>query len=367
MTATEAHIEYRRLRVPREHGSALIQPPLVSAPRLLGENIALRDSYDSCDIQGQSLLALSEEARRLLLSEAARYTAGYRDVAVTATRIGEHDSPTVLLAGHQPQPSHAGVWFKDFVLDALARSHGAVGIQLLIDNDVLRTASVRVPTGSVSDPAVEGMLLDRPAGELPYEERGIDDLELFGSFAERVRRAMRLLVPDPLVTKIWPAAVEAARAHGNLGRAVAQARHRLEGEWGLETLELPLSRVCDSRPFRRFLLHLLERLPTLHRLHNQVLDQYRQANRIRSRSHPVPDLAVEGPWLEAPFWIWTRTDPRRYPLFVRSSGDVLHCARAGPREPAGLPCTSTWTAAWKRHSTSYGSFASRASSCDPAH
>ena len=44
-------------------------------------------------------------------------------------------------------------------------------------------------------------------------------------------------------------------------------------------------------------------------------------NHIRSIAHPVPDLAAEGVWIEAPFWIWSREDPRRRHLFA--------CRRAG--------------------------------------
>ncbi|MBN1270587.1 MAG: hypothetical protein JXB04_13435, partial [Kiritimatiellae bacterium] len=51
--------------------------------------------------------------------------------------------------------------------------------------------------------------------------------------------------------------------------------------------------------------------------HNEIVHEYRRANRLRSASHPVPDLAEEGEWLEAPFWVWTAADPRRRGLFAR--------------------------------------------------
>ena len=34
----------------------------------------------------------------------------------------------------------------------------------------------------------------------------------------------------------------------------------------------------------------------------------------------MPDLAADGEWLEAPFWIWSAEDPERRPLFARQSG-----------------------------------------------
>jgi hypothetical protein len=310
---------------------------------LASQNALLRRRHEQYDVHGQSLLALSQEARHLLLEDAARYTRWYRDVGSSAI---DPVGPKIWLAGHQPQLPHPGVWFKNFVLGALAKHYGGVAVQLLIDNDLVRTASIRVPRGSVASPALESVLLDRPSGEAPYEERPIVDLELFSSLAWRVKQTLAPFVPDPLVHAMWPWAIQAARDTGNLGQSVAQARHRLEGAWGLTTLELPLSRVCDTRPFRRFTFHLLENLGRLHPLYNQALRDYRRANRIRSRSHPVPDLTAQGDWLEAPFWIWSDTSASRRPLFVRQCPDSIHL-RAGrtnansdrepPYEPTIIP------------------------------
>jgi hypothetical protein len=37
----------------------------------------------------------------------------------------------------------------------------------------------------------------------------------------------------------------------------------------------------------------------------------------------VPDLDASDGWLEAPFWIWSSTDPLRRPLYARLAGDGL--------------------------------------------
>jgi len=73
----------------------------------------------------------------------------------------------------------------------------------------------------------------------------------------------------------------------------------------------------------------LANLPRFHDIYNASLAEYRQVNRVRSRSHPVPDLATDGQWLEAPFWIWTSDAPHRQRLFVRSMGDELELTDRG--------------------------------------
>ena len=110
-----------------------------------------------------------------------------------------------------------------------------------------------------------------------------------------------------------------------LGEFLSRARHRLEQNLGLQTLELPLSHLARTLSFRRFVLQIWRDLPRFHEIYNRSLAEYRIVNRIRSSSHPVPELATEGEFLEAPFWIWTADDLRRRRLFVarhrNSDGD----------------------------------------------
>ncbi|NIP85546.1 MAG: hypothetical protein GTO03_08270, partial [Planctomycetales bacterium] len=75
--------------------------------------------------------------------------------------------------------------------------------------------------------------------------------------------------------------------------------------------------------FSWFTCHLLAHLPRLVEIYNASLADYRRANRIRSVAHPVPDLAMDQRWLEAPFWIWTAKDPVRRRLFVQPQGETL--------------------------------------------
>jgi hypothetical protein len=62
-----------------------------------------------------------------------------------------------------------------------------------------------------------------------------------------------------------------------------------------------------------------------------VLFAYRKTNRIRSQSHPVPELATRDGWIEAPFWIWREGESPRGRLFVRQSGKLTELSNgAGP-------------------------------------
>jgi hypothetical protein len=228
-----------------------------------------------------------------------------------------------ILAGHQPQLFHPGVWYKNFVLGGIARQLGGVGIHLLIDSDMCRSASIRVPTGSVEQPRIDVVAYDEPAAEVPYEERAILDHETFRSFGQRVESILRPLVPNPLIRDFWPMTLERYPQQTNLGLRLAQGRHALEQDWAIDTLELPQSVVCQMPEFAWFLAHVLAHLPRFWSAYNDALADYRRAHRMRNRAHPVPDLEDDDGWLEAPFWIWTAEDPERRPLYAQQTGNEL--------------------------------------------
>jgi hypothetical protein len=194
---------------------------------------------------------------------------------------------------------------------------------LLIENDTVGNPEIRVPQGTAASPRVGRVPLDEPTDEMPHEERRIRDRAIFAAFGPTVRRRIASLIGEPLVDQLWPLAVEASRRTDNLGRALSQARHRLEADWGLSTCELPLSEVCRGEPFLWFVSHLLAHLPRFREIHNASLVEYRRVHRLRSRTHPVPELARHDDWLEAPFWIWTADEPRRGRLHVRVRGPAL--------------------------------------------
>jgi hypothetical protein len=193
----------------------------------------------------------------------------------------------------------------------------------LIDSDLCRSASIRVPTGPRERPRVEAVPYDEPAAEVPYEERPIRDEAALASFGQRVAELIRPFVREPLVRSLWPHAIERNPAQTNLGLRLAQARHALEQTWGNDTLELPQSAVCQLPEFAWFVCHVLAHLPRFWSAHNDALSAYRAAHRLRNRAQPVPDLTESDGWLEAPFWIWSTADPRRRPLFARQSADEL--------------------------------------------
>ena len=314
-------LEFRRLRAPREDRQVLAIPPLAAVGELLqrsaGADLDQQARRCEYDAQGRSLCDLANLARREMLTEARRYTSSYRAASAVS------DASRVFLAGHQPQMFHPGVWYKNFALARLAREHGATAVNLVIDSDTLKEASLRVPGGSVCEPAARNIAFDDLGGEVPFARRAIHNRALFESFGRRACQWLRPLVPDALLASFWPMVVARGRETDNLGECLAQARHQLEGEWGTETLELPQSQVCRFESFHWFAAHVLAHLPRFADVYNGAVADYRRLHGIRSANHPVPDLARDGQWLEAPFWLTSDDRPQRRRPWLRRRGDEL--------------------------------------------
>ncbi|OYV85076.1 MAG: hypothetical protein B7Z73_14265, partial [Planctomycetia bacterium 21-64-5] len=308
-------LAHQRLRAPRGDREVLAIPPMQSVGALL----ATVDRSARCDydVQGRSLCDLSSLARRELLASAQHYTSTYRDVP--AIEAGDR----ILLAGHQPQLFHPGVWFKNFALAALARSSQATAVNLVIDTDTLKDTTLRVPGGSVDEPVARLIPFDDATGEVPFARRSIRNRRVFEGFGRTAADWLRPLIDQPLLDAFWPKVVARSRETSNLGECLSQARHRLEGEWGNATLELPQSRVCRFESFHWFVAHVLAHLPRFVTVYNEVVVTYRQLHGIRSANHPVPDLTREGDWLEAPFWLASDERSDRRHLFARRRGHEM--------------------------------------------
>jgi hypothetical protein len=212
---------------------------------------------------------------------------------------------------------------------------GGAALNLVVDNDILKSTSIRVPqpghgTGGLLVRRVE---FDEWAGEVPFEELKVRDEALFATFAERVCQVLGGAVPDPLIDEFWPRAVALRDRTDRLGLRFALARRALEGSWGIHNLEVPLSTLCETEAFHWFTAHLLAQLPRFQQIHNAALARYRRLYKIRSKHHPVPALGGEGEWREAPFWVWRADRPRRRPLLVRQLPRSMELRAWGEDEP----------------------------------
>jgi hypothetical protein len=334
----------RELRAPRADGAVVAEPPLSDIGRLLTTN-RQRLAQPGPDFLGRPWQDLQSQARQAAVAAARDYLRQAGDPVPGSNSI------SLLLAGHQPELFHPGVWVKHFALNGLARRHGAVPVNLVVDNDTVKATALSVPVFHVPPPSIDEFQpraitvpFDRWTNEVPYEERTVRDEELFASFPDRVPRDWGF---RPLLEDFWPEVCRHARRTPLLGERFAAARRVWERRWGCHNLELPISRLSATEPFAWFGCHLLADLPRFHAIYNACVHAYRRAHGIRSRNHPVPDLAREDDWLEAPFWAWHAGQARRGRLFVRVTQGTLELRAGSEPWPALPPSTTEPVRAWQ--------------------
>lgn len=230
----------RQFRAPKGNGEVLVEPAFAEVGELARRNRELLDTAD-VEIDGTPLREFRRLARIELVNE---------DKLVFAT-------------GHQPELFHPGVWAKNFALNGLARRFGATPLNLIVDNDTMKGGHILAPVWD-ADPTkvrLERRQVHEFHGEMPWE-------------------------------------YYARTAEENLLRRL-EAEHRL----GCSNFELLVSSLSQSTAFRRFAAHITTNLPRFRTAYNRAVAEYRREHGIKSKSHPVPDLA-EG---ELPFWEFTNT------------------------------------------------------------
>jgi hypothetical protein len=327
-------------RAPTEDGAVTAEPPLQEVGRLLTTNL-LRTASDGRNLGGRPWGELRRLARTAAIKVARQY------MSRRGEPVPDAGSLELIVAGHQPELFHPGVWVKNFALNGLARRHGLTPLNLIVDNDTVKTTALRLPTPAAvksSHPHAISEPFDRWTGEIPYEERSILDPVLFAGFGDRAGEILREWDYSPVLPAFWAEVRREAERTPLLGECFAAARRTYERRWGCHNLELPVSVLCQTEPFAWFACHLLADLPRFRADYNAGVHDYRKRHGIRSRNHPVPDLAEEDGWLEAPFWGWRAGATRRGRLFARVHSDGI-ALRIGDEVWPTLPLRDA-AAAW---------------------
>jgi hypothetical protein len=307
-------VKLPRLRAPAENGTVLAEPPLADVGRLADSNQRTL-SKSQVSLGGVPLAELRRQAIHEAIAAARDY------LRWAGEPVPDLIADSLLIAGHQPELFHPGVWLKNFAANSLARRTGRASLNLVVNNDTAKATTVRLPTiGTPRDPTtvhLSTVPFDHFSGEVPYEERAVQDESVFADFPRLVGERAGNWGYTPILPEFW---AEAERQRGRtrlLGERFAAARRTLERRWGCHNREVPTSRLCDTSAFARFAIGLFDRLPDFRAAYNDGAREYRRRHGIRSPNHPVPDLRRDGDWLEAPFWAWQTGQQHRARLFVR--------------------------------------------------
>ncbi len=329
-----------RFRAPTGDGELLAVPPLSEIAAQCDANARILNSSQT--LLGRTPLS---EIRLAAIPEVLEASRAY---LVESNVVPPSIRSRLLIAGHQPEFFHPGVWAKNFAVNRVAQRHGLAPLNLVVDNDTVKGTAIRVPTVAErpGDVRFEPLAFDDLHAELPYEEHRRANSGLFDSFLTRVKSLTQGWGFKPIVLDCWPT-LQAEHDRGvPLWEAVSRLRRGLEQRWGVTNFELPVSKLAETQVFTEFLGAIVEELPRFVRAYNASIQAYRVAHRLRSRNHPAPELERKGEWFESPFWIWRADLPKRERLFARrNEGGIEY--QAGERSLGRQSPATLRSAGWK--------------------
>jgi hypothetical protein len=311
--------------VPSENGGFLAAPPVAEWLGMLAEQVEREAGWQG-EIAGVPLPAMRDRARADVLALARDYSAGVLGVDAPASP----SSGPICVTGHQPTFFHPGIWIKNLLTDDLARSAGGVGLNVIVDSDSAAGMCVNYPLRDAAGDLKVGSACPLGADEArPFESLAAPPAAGWDGWQDVVASGLASLEADEVIQAFesWRAASaatgDASSGPGSsVGDVMARARRRYESALGTSYLEVPVSRLADTDAFLLFLLDLCGRAPRFREDYNTALGAYRKMREIRNPANPFSDLALDGDFIEMPFWL-IAPDGQRESLWVARRGGEL--------------------------------------------
>lgn len=340
-TLGQNEIHWERVKAPSEDRQSLVVPDRDTWIDEITRGWRARAESSLGPNESRTWIAeIRSLARREIAKAAAAHVESYLPNFRAANGIPAGDVDLErdvcwIVGGHQPEAFHPGVWFKNFFIDSVVnelskRGRPALGLHVIIDHDLAKSTSIRVPCLEQPSSGVHQarrfrneslrlpLVVDRdPTQAKPWHFHSVDRTELT-SFAASVSASSHAMGIEVPLAIPFCSYLQTEGDPSNAALAFSQARHRMEVDAGLRNLEIPMGTVCETKAWSLFAAHCIENFDHLHEQYNRCLSEYRHAYHVKNPGQPVPPLAKNQDWVELPFWFYRKTDTTRNRLWVRS-------------------------------------------------
>ncbi len=290
------HPDIDALSAPARDGDVLMHPPIDQIDEQVHHNRQLRSEYD--------------------FELAGRRASDWRPKA---------DAPLCMLAGHQPDFFHPGVWAKGIVTDSLARKFGGAAGFLVVDSDVPGRVEISLPDESGGILAIRHVSA-RVNPDSSWEHFNRAEFASVLRALEDVARSGQREPAAALVAFCDAFRHAAASQRPDYVAAWIDAMRRCD-EW-IGSQPLSYFRISEvfsfgsDGPAAAWAAHIILHAGEFAPAYNDALARYRQDRGIRGSQHPIPDLAVNADQIELPFWLLQHERPRARLIARRQHGAV---------------------------------------------
>src|SRR5688500_9845873 len=189
--------------------------------------------------------------------------------------VGHDDAKPLIASGHQTELYHAGVWAKDALANAAARTLDGVAYHVAVETDAPKHLNLRWPGKSLpitDDPNLAGAewceLLSAPTpAHVQMLNRELAEASHPWNF-------------EPLLGEFLSSMRRLSLESTNLSAALTNATHELDWSLGLRHHAMVMAPVLASDPFLVFAHHILARARPFASAYNEALAEYRRDNKI---------------------------------------------------------------------------------------
>jgi len=302
--------EIPRPSIPKNSGEVVCLPPLPCWQAVAEENAEKLDR-SSVRLDGEPLGAFRRVVREEVLAAATRF--GRRWGLQTREGAGP-----LVVTGHQPVFHHPGIWAKNLVLGLCP---GILPLSLIVDSDAVDVLDVAVPRRDGGLQTVHRILVRCPP-DVPFEAVPPPAQTRWREWVEAVRQDLATLGDPALLAGLERLSVLGERereACESLGEFVARLRRAFEP--AAAYAELPVSWLCSTRGFLRFVRWMASNCESFWIAYNEALEAHRRSEGIRSPAQPFPNLRRWSDRYELP--LWTVRGGRRRPVFAQRAEEEV--------------------------------------------
>ncbi len=301
--------------IPKNDREIFFDPPINRTLELIHSNKSKFSTYNFniCGIPFQKFRSM---ARNEILKKAIEYTKQITPTGMQNNSAIPIPQSTIIQTGYQPTFYHPGIWIKNHLAYHIAKRVNGISINISIDNDVCHESWICVPRVDKQEFAsggLEKIEFAEQSDNLAFEELSFSDTNKIINFKDKVLACLNRSASGGSETfeKFSNLMIDASKWTSNSGEILTIARRKFEDFFGIYNLEVPVSKICENDSFLIFFLAILLDCMRFASSYNDRLERYREANKIRSKAHPLPDLKVDGNTIELPFWAWRQGEPRK--------------------------------------------------------
>ncbi|MBM4054273.1 MAG: hypothetical protein FJ264_06310 [Planctomycetes bacterium] len=227
----------------------------------------------------------------------------------------------IILTGHEPIFYHPGIWIKNHLAHYLAKNVEGIGVNLIVDSDACTMGFIYMPLLAKKSAVIEKVPFVKDKETLAYEEISFENTNTVEQFRNEVvalidnnnHPNVKTIVSamksgfDFYFHQLW---YSYTQGYKDITTLLTSARKRMETEFGINNLEIPVSMMCKTKGFYYFFLHILFHADQFVKIHNKKLNDYRSIHKIYSKANPFPDLQAQDSFVELPFWLWEKGGSR---------------------------------------------------------